>query len=310
MGASSPDIRQDRRRLLQLALGTPLLAIGGSAAIAQPADKARREHNKAVVRSYIDATDRGDIDRIEALVSPDVKWWIVSRGDFDRKTAMTINRLRFSPAVARKSSILGVAAEDDRVAIEYETMTTRDGAPVFIVYHHLFQVQGDVIVAVSEWTDPRVRAPRFKTSQAFPEGLQPWPPARPGEVDEAVTRKIAEAFLASGPTTLSPSLTAPDYRWWINGRGYGDMQAFFAKLTPDLTALAKSDPVISFNRRITGMTVEGERAAVRMATDAVYANHDYNNRYHVIVIVRNGKVIEMREHTDRNASVKAGFPDI
>jgi|GEM_PF-3083137 len=53
-----------------------------------------------------------------------------------------------------------------------------------------------------------------------------------------------------------------------------------------------------------------ERAAVLIDTDAIYPQHDYINRFHVVVKVRNGKVVEMREHTDRNASIKAGFPDI
>jgi ketosteroid isomerase-like protein len=201
-----------------------------------------------------------------------------------------------------------MAAEDDRVAAEYETAMMKDGARIYVVYHHLFQVKDGKITSVREWTDPRVRAPRFTTSQVAPAGLLPRPDPKPGEVDEAQTRALAMAFLAPGPQNLSKALVSSDYRWWVNGRGYGDMFDFFAKLMPQMKAMAVAP--VSYDKRISGMTVEGERAAVLIDTNAIYPDHDYINRFHCVVRVRNGKVIELHEHTDRNASVKAGFPDI
>ena len=302
-----------RRRLIQFGLTAPFLAsslAAASRARAANSDPSGRDGNKQLVKSYIDATDRGDMAQLDSLVCPEVKWWIVSRGDFDRDLIMAINQRRFTPDISRVSSIIGIAAEDDRVAVEYETATIRDGAPVFIVYHHLFQCRDGKIVGVHEWTDPRVRAPRFKTSQIAPPGLQPFGQAASSEIDEERTRAIAKAFLEPGPQNLSRDLVAPNYRWWVNGRGYDDMFAFFAKLTPQMMATAKADPPIRYSKRVKGMTVEGDRAAVLIHTDAIYPDYDYINRFHVVVRVRNGKVIEMREHTDRNASVKAGFPDI
>lgn len=301
-----------RRRLIQLGVTAPFLAspLATGPALAADSDPSNHRGNKELVKSYIDASDRGDIVRLDSLVSPEVRWWIVSRGDFDRDLIMEINRRRFAPGVGRASAIIGMAAEDDRVAVEYETATTREGAPVVIVYHHLFECRGGKIVGVHEWTDPRVRAPRFKATQIAPPGLQPFGKAAPSEVDEAQTRAIAKAFLEPGPQNLSRDLVAGDYRWWVNGRGYDDMFAFFAKLTPQMMATAKADPPIRYSKLIKGMTVEGDRAAVLIHTNVVYPDYDYINRFHVVVRVRNGKVIEMREHTDRNASVKAGFPDI
>ena len=67
---------------------------------------------------------------------------------------------------------------------------------------------------------------------------------------------------------------------------------------------------VSGGKVIAGMTVEGERAAVLINTDIIYPTHDYINRFHCVVRVRGGKIIEMHEHTDRNGSIKAGFPDL
>ena len=295
-----------RRQLLRTGLSAPVLGLAGQAS-AEPAERLR---NKAVVKAYIEATDRGDMATIEALAAPDVKWWIVSRGDFDRETVMAINRRRFDPAVARKSSIFGMAAQDDRVAVEYETATVENGEPIFIVYHHLFQVRDNHISSVREWTDPRARPPRFKLTQAVPPGLNPWPAARAGEIDEAKTRAVAEAFLAPGPTNLARELTAPGFRWWVNGRGYDDMFDFFAKLMPKMAAMGPPVAPVRYSKVISGMTVEGDRAAVLINTDVIYPTYDYINRFHCVAIVRGGKIIEMHEHTDRNASIKAGFPEI
>jgi len=310
---------QSRRRLIQLGLSAPFAAsqlaaatpvAAGEHASPSAVGRHQRERNKALVRSYIAAIDNGDMALVDRLVSPQVQWWIVSRGDFDRDLVMQINQRRYSPDIVRHSTILGIAAEGDRVAVEFETATTRDAQPVFIVYHHLFECRDDQIVSVREWTDPRVKPPRFTTSQAAPTGLEPWPEPAQSEVDEAQTRAIATAFLEPGEQNLSADLVAPGYRWWVNGRGYDDMFAFFAKLIPQMMEMGRNNPPVRYSKKIAGMTVEGERAAVLIHTDVIYPEHDYINRFHVAVRVRNGKVIEMREHTDRNASEKAGFPDL
>ncbi|PIB90011.1 hypothetical protein CSW62_25600 [Caulobacter sp. FWC2] len=161
-----------RRQLLQTSLSAPVLGLAGQA-LAEAAEP--RSRNKALVKAYIEATDRGDIAAVEALVSPEVKWWIVSRGDFDRATIMAINRRRFDQAISRKSSILGMAAQDDRVAVEYETATVENGEPIFIVYHHLFQVRDNHIVSVREWTDPRARPRVSRSPRRFLPALIPGP---------------------------------------------------------------------------------------------------------------------------------------
>jgi ketosteroid isomerase-like protein len=301
---------QVRRRLIGAGLAAPLVALAANPVVAFAGSSVNdaRERNKAVVRTYIEATDRGDMDKIESIVLPDVKWWIVGRGNFERSMVMAINRRRFSPLVARRSSILGIAAESDRVAVEYETATELNGEPVFLIYHHLFQLREGAIASVREWADDRVKGPHFTVSQAVPPGQAPWPAPLPGEVTGAQTRAVALEFLTPGnPHFLSREMTAANFRWWVNGRGYGDMFDYFAKLLP---LMKGGEAPVSNSKGIVGMTVEGERAAVRIATDVIYPTYDYINRFHHVLIVRRGKVIEFREHVDWAASVKAGFPNI
>jgi hypothetical protein len=52
-----------RRQLLRAGLSAPVLGLAGQAS----AEPAERLSNKAVVRAYIEATDRGDMATIEAL---------------------------------------------------------------------------------------------------------------------------------------------------------------------------------------------------------------------------------------------------
>jgi ketosteroid isomerase-like protein len=296
----------ERRRLLGLGVATPLIALASSQAFAAGAsDKAA---NKALALAYIDATDRGDIAKIDALISPNVKWWLVSRPDYDRAMMMKIAAARFPAGEPRQSTILNVTAEGDQVAVEYETRQMQDGQQVFLVYHTLFQIQGGSIVSLREWTDPRVTAKRYTTSQIAPAGMQPWPAPQPGEVDEAKTRAIAYAFLNPGPQNLSKDLRSADFRWWVSGRPYDNIDSYFAKIMPLMKAHAEKP--VSYSKVIPGMVVEGERAAVLINTDAVYPTHDYINRFLCLVRVRNGKIIELHEHSDYNAAIKAGFPDL
>lgn len=53
------------------------------------------------------------------------------------------------------------------------------------------------------------------------------------------------------------------------------------------------------NIQVTGVTAEGERVAIEAASDARLADgRPYTNRYHFLVIVRNGKVVELKEYMD------------
>ena len=267
---------------------------GGSSAL-------QREANKDVARAYIRACDDGDIARIGALVSPDAKWWILGRQDYDRDTIMAINQKRYVPGALRKSQVLGMTVEGDRVAVEYETA----GSMGYDIFHHVFIVRDGVIVSGREYLDPPPLAKPFKESQAAIFTRVPWKPEYDTAAVEEQTRNVVTAFV--GPKQLSPELRAPDFRWWLTGVGSHDLDRYLANLTSLMKSRPRS-PVVRDNTKTIGIAVEGNRAAVEVARNLIFADHDYLDHFHLSFVLRDGKIAEMHEHTDVQAAVRGGLP--
>ena len=60
---------------------------------------------------------------------------------------------------------------------------------------------------------------------------------------------------------------------------------------------------ITFN--ITGMTAENERVAVEVSGEAIHASGEaYNNKYHFLLTIKNGKIIELKEYMDTQLAAK------
>ena len=60
---------------------------------------------------------------------------------------------------------------------------------------------------------------------------------------------------------------------------------------------------ISFN--ITGITAEDERVAVEISGEAIHASgHEYNNKYHFLLIIKDGKILELKEYMDTQLAAK------
>ena len=60
---------------------------------------------------------------------------------------------------------------------------------------------------------------------------------------------------------------------------------------------------ITFN--ITGMTAENERVAVEVSGESIHASGDaYNNKYHFLLTIKNGKIIELKEYMDTQLAAK------
>lgn len=73
------------------------------------------------------------------------------------------------------------------------------------------------------------------------------------------------------------------------------MKALFASVAPMIAG--------PFEQTITGVTTEGERVAIQMLGSALLTNgKTYKNRYHFLFIVRDGKIVEMTEYCDVNAT--------
>ena len=60
---------------------------------------------------------------------------------------------------------------------------------------------------------------------------------------------------------------------------------------------------IKFN--ITGITAENERVAVEVSGDAIHASGElYNNKYHFLLKIQHGKILELREYMDTQLASK------
>lgn len=60
---------------------------------------------------------------------------------------------------------------------------------------------------------------------------------------------------------------------------------------------------ISFN--ITGITAENERVALEVSGESIHASGEaYNNKYHFLLRIKNGKIIELKEYMDTQLAAK------
>ena len=60
---------------------------------------------------------------------------------------------------------------------------------------------------------------------------------------------------------------------------------------------------ISFN--ITGITAENERVAVEVSGEAIHASGEpYNNQYHFLLTIKNGKILKLKEYMDTQLAAK------
>lgn len=56
---------------------------------------------------------------------------------------------------------------------------------------------------------------------------------------------------------------------------------------------------------ITGITAENERVAVEIAGEAIHKSGEpYNNQYHFLLTIKNGKIIELKEYMDTQLAAK------
>jgi uncharacterized protein len=111
------------------------------------------------------------------------------------------------------------------------------------------------------------------------------------------SRKIAvallEAFVAQDQDRIR-ELVHEDAQWWVGSRK-GTMNRD--------ELISNSASVMGSARRkaikVTGTTAEGERVAVEFEGDIVLADGTpYNNIYHTLFVVRDGRVVSAREYLD------------
>jgi ketosteroid isomerase-like protein len=105
--------------------------------------------------------------------------------------------------------------------------------------------------------------------------------------------ELLEAFVAQDQNRIR-ELIHEDARWWVGSRT-GTMNRD--------ELMSQSASVFTGARRkgikVTGTTAEGERVAVEFEGDFELADGTpYNNIYHTLFVVRDGRVVSAREYLD------------
>ncbi|MFF5293071.1 nuclear transport factor 2 family protein [Paractinoplanes globisporus] len=121
------------------------------------------ERSRAVVRDYVAALQKGDIDGLRASFTPDATWWLpgdlpvsgtwTGPGEIlDVFLAAMVDRLDAGKPLTQE--LTGLVADGDTVVAEWTSRaTTRDGRPYENDYAVVFVVRDGKIAAVREYFD-------------------------------------------------------------------------------------------------------------------------------------------------------------
>jgi ketosteroid isomerase-like protein len=118
------------------------------------------EQNKKLAAELIKAVSAGDAEGIRTCMAPEASWWVMG---FPRDRTMTRDQfIGASCGIVRKVlpdglnlTVLGMTAEDDRVAVEAEGYAyTIDRKLYNNFYHFLFQVREGKVIRAMEYTNP------------------------------------------------------------------------------------------------------------------------------------------------------------
>lgn len=121
----------------------------------------KTQENKATVKAFYAAGDRGELDTALELLADDVTWTNIGStefsGTFSGKEALLSELL--GPVFSRlkggiRSRVDNVIAEGDFVVVQSTgTAETVDGRPYNNTYCHVFRFEGGKIAEVTEYFD-------------------------------------------------------------------------------------------------------------------------------------------------------------
>jgi hypothetical protein len=119
------------------------------------------EANKALVIAFLDTISKSDLTGASAMIHDDVTWW--SAGGENLQFSGVLSKAAFLESMRAQSGLFskgltltptGMVAEDDRVAVEMSGhAVTSDGRDYDNLYHSVFTLKDNQIVAVKEYHD-------------------------------------------------------------------------------------------------------------------------------------------------------------
>lgn len=124
---------------------------------------------------------------------------------------------------------------------------------------------------------------------------------------EQKTRAVALKFFKSAPETQDEMLTQ-DARIWSLGIGEIDRSKWIELHHPKGNGPDRGRPE-AYEQTINHVTVEGDRAAVDMENYVTFKDFTYDQKYHNLVVVRDGKVCLLKIFASSELGEKL-LPDI
>jgi ketosteroid isomerase-like protein len=117
-------------------------------------------------------------------------------------------------------------------------------------------------------------------------------PARLAEANRATVLRLMAALDQCDSATIR-EIIAADAPWWVLGVGEIDRETLISQLEQMLGSARVAET------HILGTTAEGERVAVESKGNFEFEDgRTYRNSYHHLFLVRDGKVVGVREYLD------------
>ena len=122
------------------------------------------------------------------------------------------------------------------------------------------------------------------------------------EENKEIAIKFFEA-LSSGTETYLDFYNDDSIIWTAGDNAIGGTRSKKEIIDFAQGILATFPKGISFN--ITGITAENERVAVEVSGESTHASGEkYNNKYHFLLKIKNGKILELKEYMDTQLAAK------
>jgi hypothetical protein len=124
----------------------------------------------------------------------------------------------------------------------------------------------------------------------------------PANQNKKITEDFFEA-LSAGSEKYLDFYTDDSIIWTAGNNAIGGTRTKEEVVSFAQNILAAFPTGIKFN--ITGMTAEEDRVAVEIDGEAVHASGEtYNNQYHFLLIIKDGKILELKEYMDTQLAAK------
>ena len=120
--------------------------------------------------------------------------------------------------------------------------------------------------------------------------------------NKQITREFFEA-LSTGSDKYLDFYTDDSIIWTAGHNAIGGTRTKAEVISFAQNILSAFPSGITFN--IKGITAEDERVAVEISGEAIHASGEtYNNQYHFLLKIKDGKILELKEYMDTQLAAK------